>query len=183
MSLEAIYYVSQIVAVLAILSSLIFVAIQVRQGTDQIRMNTQALKASASFDAMHSYATLNEFAANLSGDVLTVLLKSYDRTNSWADFSDLEQIRLTLLFRTTFQKLEGQYYLVRFGTLGAELWEGRRDWAASLIQLPFYREWWKREKQEKVYTEAFCKTIEGAVPTGGISIWDHPNPDLETHAP
>ncbi|MEL6372085.1 MAG: hypothetical protein AAFY84_00680 [Pseudomonadota bacterium] len=42
MTLEAIYYITQIVAVLAVLASLLFVAFQIRQNTDQMRVQNSA---------------------------------------------------------------------------------------------------------------------------------------------
>lgn len=55
MTLEAIYYISQIVAVLAVLASLIFVGIQIRQNTEQARRNEEATKAAAAEAAHRSF--------------------------------------------------------------------------------------------------------------------------------
>ena len=43
MTLEALYYISQIVAVAAVLASLIFVGIQIRQNTEQAKRNEDCL--------------------------------------------------------------------------------------------------------------------------------------------
>ena len=55
MTLEDLAYISQIAGVIAVFASLIFVGIQVRQNSEQIKANTRPIKASAGFEATHSW--------------------------------------------------------------------------------------------------------------------------------
>lgn len=55
MSLETIYYISQIIAVLAVIASMIFVGIQIRQNTEQAKRNEEATKAAAAEAAHRSF--------------------------------------------------------------------------------------------------------------------------------
>lgn len=55
MDLEATYYISQIVAVAAVLASLIFVGIQIRQNTEQAKRNEEAIKSAAAEAAHRSF--------------------------------------------------------------------------------------------------------------------------------
>jgi len=76
------------------------------------------------------------------------------------EFAAEERFDLTLAHRALFQKLEGQYFLYRYEFLEKDLWNKRGAWAASLIALPFFKEWWRQEKQQHVYTDEFVSAIE-----------------------
>jgi|GEM_PF-995617 len=55
MTLETLYYISQIIAVLAVLASLIFVGVQIQQNTAQAKRNEEAIKAAAAEAAHRSF--------------------------------------------------------------------------------------------------------------------------------
>ena len=79
MTLEELYYISQIVAVAAIFASLIFVGVQVRQTSEQIKSNTRSIKAAAAFEGTHSRAATNEtIAADWSDKFLRMGLATFD---------------------------------------------------------------------------------------------------------
>jgi len=69
---------------------------------------------------------------------------------------------MMVFYRALFQKLEGQFYMYQYGTLDEELWEGRRDWAAGVIRLPFFQVLWEREKLEKIWSDRFIAALEAA---------------------
>lgn len=161
MTLESIYYIGQTLAVVAILVSLIFVGIQIRQ-------NTRALKATAGFEASHSWAMSNESLLLWDTQDMARTLEAYDPNKTWDDFEEADRIRIIIAFRGLFQKLEGQYFLYKYGSLDGSLWEGRRDWAAGLIKLPFFQEWWAFEKTQKVWSHEFVTVIETAIDSSSV---------------
>ena len=59
MTLEAIYFLSQVVAAVALVCSLIFVGIQIRQSSIQTRLNTQAVRAAFHQAITDSFNNLN----------------------------------------------------------------------------------------------------------------------------
>jgi hypothetical protein len=67
MSLEAIYFISQIVSALAIVASLIFVALQMRQADRTQRAMMQQLRAQRGMDM--TFRTMNEDIAKAMGRV------------------------------------------------------------------------------------------------------------------
>ena len=85
--------------------------------------------------------------------------------NGWESFSEVERARLGLLMRVLFQKLEGQYFLFKYGNLDAGLWESRSSWAAGVIQTNFYHRWWDIEKKQRVYSTEFVAVLEATEPT------------------
>jgi hypothetical protein len=172
MTLEDIYYISQIAAVIAIFASLIFVGIQVRQNSEQIKANTRSIKASAGFDATHSWATFNEQLFGMSDEILLLIPKVYDPAKSWDDFTEVERVRVTCGQRALFQKLEGMYFLYRYGSLDKAIWESRRDWAAGAIKSPFFQRWWESEKSQSIYSAEFINVIEAARDGSAVVPWD-----------
>lgn len=162
MTLETLYYITQIIAVIAVVVSLVFVGMQLRQGAEQTRQNTRAIRAAASFEAMHSWATFNEHALGWPAEQRALVVATASPDKTWDDFSSDEQILMMVFYRALFQKLEGQFYMYQYGSLDKELWEGRRDWAAGVIRAPFLRELWEREKKEKIWSEQFVSAIEHA---------------------
>lgn len=173
MTLEELYYISQIVAVIAIFASLIFVGVQVRQNSEQIKANTRSIKAAAAFEGTHSWATTNEMiVADVSDAFLLMAIATYDPGKSWNDFVEADRARVTLAQRALFQKLEGLYFLYKYGNLDKAIWEARLSWAAGVIKLPFYRQWWAFEKTQNIWSGEFVAVIEKARDTTHVVPWD-----------
>ena len=160
MTLETIYYITQIIAVIAVVASLVFVGLQVRQSAEQTHLNTQAIKASASFEAAHSWATFNEIVMTWPNERLKLIVETHDPDKSWGDFPPEVHIRMTAFYRSIFEKLEGQFYMHEYGSLDDDILSVRCEWAASVIKLPFYQVLWEQEKSEKIYSEKFIAAIE-----------------------
>ena len=165
MTLETVYFISQIIAALGVMASLVFVGLQIRQ-------STRATKASAAFDATNSLASLNEqLWANYSDERMLEGLETFDPAKSWEDFPVGVQHRMIIFNRALFQKYEGAYYLYRYGGLDEELWEAWQAWAASMINLPFHATWWEQEKQDSLFSKAFIEVIEAARDTTKVQVY------------
>ncbi len=173
MTLEELAYISQIIGVVAVFASLIFVGVQVRQNSEQIKANTRSIKASAAFEGTHSWASTNEMVvADVSDDVLLTAISTYDPGKTWSDFSEIDRARNTLLQRALFQKLEGLYFLHKYGNLDKAIWDARLSWAAGVVKLPFYRQWWEFEKTQNIWSGEFVAVIETARDTSTVMPWD-----------
>lgn len=162
LTLEKINLIAQTVGVAAVLVSLVFVGIQLQQNSALLEANTRSIKAQAGFEATHSWATSNEEAAMAPEEIIQLNIRTQDPNARLSDFSQVEQFRLLLSRRALFQKLEGQYFLYKYGSLDAVLWETRRDWAAGAIKIPFWAQWWEYEKTQKVWSPEFIAAIEKA---------------------
>ncbi len=160
MTLEDFYFISQIVAAVGIMLSLIFVGLQVRSDAEQTRLNTRALKAASAFEAAHSWGTLNESLMPLPNEFWFQVIDTNDPTKSWEDFPPEVRARMTAFFRAIFQKLEGQFYMHAYGSLDDDILNVRLEWGASVIKSPFYQALWAQEKTEKIYSERFVAVLE-----------------------
>ncbi|MFT4940145.1 MAG: hypothetical protein ACI88A_003197 [Paraglaciecola sp.] len=157
MNWDAIGAIGTMIGSIAVVVSIIYLSIQ-------IRSSTRATKASASFDATHSWATSNEQIPQFSDELLLAFKRSFDPTSDANDFSDIENMRIGGHIRALFQKLEGQYYLYKYGYLEPDVWRIRSAWAHGLIQLPYYNLWWKNELKELVFSNDFANAVLSASP-------------------
>ena len=149
--------IAEIVSAIGVMISLIYLAVQ-------IRASTRATKASASFDATHSWATSNEQVPQFSDELLLAFKRSFSPNSDLNGFSDIENMRIGAHIRALFQKLEGQYYLHKYGYLETDVWKKRSEWAHGLIQLPYYIFWWENEIKERVFSDEFADAVLSASP-------------------
>jgi hypothetical protein len=115
---EAIGASGESLAAVAVVVSIVYLSIQ-------IRSNTRATEASASFDATHSWALSNELVHQISDGLLLSFQRSYDPEAQPDEFSPTDRVRMSIHHRSLFQKLEGQYYLHMYGYLEPDVWRKR----------------------------------------------------------
>src|SRR5512139_1174321 len=156
MNWEAIGAIGEIIGAGAVVVSIVYLSIQ-------IRSNTRATRGSASYEAAHSWAQTNEQLAQLPDDVFRMVGGWY-RPDIASTLSDEDHARMTLWNRSILQKLEGQYFLYRYGLLEADLWEQRRATGRGMIDPPHMRAWWENEKKIATFSHQFISTIESATP-------------------
>ncbi len=151
MTLENIYYIGQTIAVVAIVGSLVFVAIQTRQ-------NGRTLRAQAAWDAQASFAELNDLLA-AGGPMSEVSYKAFTAAEA---LSPYERYLMHRLIRGLLQRAEAQYALYASGVLDAEVWRLRRGYLRSLFSNSLVNEVWRAEKANSMFTAAFIAEIESA---------------------
>ncbi|NWG93263.1 MAG: hypothetical protein HXY21_12285 [Parvularculaceae bacterium] len=156
MTLEFIYYVSQIVAVVAIVGSLVFVAIQTRQ-------NGRTMRAKAAWDAQASFAEINDMLA-AGGLISEVSYKAFTATET---LSPYERYLMHRLIRGLLQRAEAQFALYRNGVLDAEVWRLRRGYLRSLFSNAIVIEVWRADKANSMFTRAFIAELERAEASEG----------------
>lgn len=151
MTLEAIYYISQIVAAAGVIASLVFLAIQTRQ-------NSRLVRASAIWDAQTSIAEINERLAD-GGLVSQLVFKFMTSPDSLTDF---EKYQMHRHFRALILRTEAQFALHKNGVLDAEIWQLRRKWFRGFMNNPAFLEIWQAEKSNAVITRAFMEEMDAA---------------------
>ncbi len=98
MNWEAIAAIGETAGAAAVVISIVYLSVQ-------IKSNTRATMASASFDASHSWAEFNEHMMLAPDDVLGLTLRTYDPKATAEDLSEMEFMRMAVVHRTIFQKL------------------------------------------------------------------------------
>jgi len=167
MNWDAIGAIGEIVGAIAVVVSIIYLSIQ-------IRSNTKTERARASFDASSSWSIHNEWVSQLPDEFIEAFMLLAE------DEPDLESIPYTTVIkigvfqRSVFQKLESHYYLRKYGLMEESIWELRRAWSRGIIELPFWKNWWEKEKQELMFSTEFIENIESASPLPmGVYDWEN----------
>ncbi len=156
MNWEAIGAVGEIVGAIAVVITLVYLAAQ-------IRSNTRTTKANASFQATHSWAEVTQSFAELPSDQFDTALKMLKPDTSGQDLPPEEYERIRYTFRNIFQRLEGQYYLYKYGLLEPGVWEVRSAIGRGLVEAnPMLREWWSNDTNPLNYSQEFVDTINAS---------------------
>jgi hypothetical protein len=132
MSLEDIYYVSQIVAAVPIVASLIFVGLQTRQ-------NTRAVRAAASQAYAANRAQLNSNIVTV-GEFAQIWRKGVAAPDS---LSDDEHVRFLVHMTTLFLTHEAARIQWRHGQLDSEHWDNVVLQLRDAVDLPGFQRYWK----------------------------------------
>jgi hypothetical protein len=131
MTLEQIYYISQVVAVLAIFASLLFVGIQVRQNT----ATTRAVLHQSFTGAMnHLNATMAQ-----SPELSRIWLKGF---NDRAALNEVERWQFDMLLLSYFHVFDSMHYQTRTGVGESKLMKAEESGLRTLISQPSVRSWW-----------------------------------------
>ena len=135
MTLEEFYYVSQIIAVIGIFASLIFVGIQLRQNTRAVLVST----AQTHFTMWHS--------------VSKALTDDADMARIWwqamSDFEgliELDRMRFLVFVGNVFRFYESSRIQWRRGQLDSELWHAVEVNIREFATQPCIQKFWKIRK-------------------------------------
>ena len=141
---------AELVGIVAIVVSLIFVGLEVRQSAAATRGATQQALADAAREASGALVANQETA-----DLTLRFLRSDD----WSDFSEVERFQIVLLFTTMLRVYESAHYQWRERNLSPEIWSG---WDASLsgvAPMPGLSKYW--DERQDYFDESFQLYFEG----------------------
>ena len=132
MTLEQVYFTCEIVAALAVIMSLIYVGVQVKENTKA----TRATAAQSFVDTMNGYVGLINSSDSLA-DVLHKGSAGLDNVNGG------EVIQFSAFHDQSFITFESFFYQWRDGVLDERLWDTYRHALVDLLHMKGGREWWE----------------------------------------
>ncbi len=154
MTLESIYFIAQIVSAAAIIVSLVFVGIQIRQNTEQTQDANRIAKAQmhqqiadSHNNFMMTYGTFVEGVGEAmhSADALRKLPRA-----------QLEQF--TALQLAFWKHLENVYYQHKSGFVSDEYWSSTVKFATVVLYRDGVQSWWKSRRD--LFADEFISFIE-----------------------
>ena len=146
MNLEGIYFVVQIIAGVAVIGSLIYLARQLRQNTDVARTSMR-----------HQVTN----AAMLGGQILAdngELAKLLQRLNAGEALEPHENLRLQALAFMVTRNWENIHYQYLNGMVTDSEWAAFRKNLLALFLSPLWQDYWRREHE--IYTDRFRSEVE-----------------------
>ena len=118
MSWQDLGSIGELVSAIAVVISLIYLAFQIRQNTNQINQNTRAVRASA-IDSSIGHAMASRQAVIESEDIARIFHTGASAPDS---LSELELLRYRLLLHNVFWAIWNIYSQSRFADLPTETW-------------------------------------------------------------
>ena len=165
MTLEQAPFIAEIAGVLAIVASLVYLALQVRQNT-----------RTTGLESVHAISTeFNNFYDMLASN--GELADIYHR--GVIDFQGLDttqQMRFTLALTRVFRTFHEQYFQVREGAMDAEFWRSWEALFSDAVQYPGVQEVWSRRRHQ--FTENFQIVVDKLIaePKNTKPLYDAPPP-------
>jgi hypothetical protein len=147
MSLESLGNLGEFIGSIAVLVSLVYLAIQIKKSTETERTSTYQ-------SIVSDFGHMNQSLA--SDPELTLLyiqaLEDFDRLNS------TEKARISQVFFMTFRYFENMYYQHRKGYLDDEVWIGWKRLVLTYFASPGFQAWWMLRRD--VFSEPFVRFLE-----------------------
>lgn len=135
MSWESIAAIAQFIAAVAVVLSLIYLAIQIRN------QNKESRRSAANAFLLH----YNDFRKSLSdsSELASIHLRG---VQAFDDLDPIERVRFGALMGRLFTLCEGLYVFYLDGALDPELWRSFERATADLAAFPGVQVWWATRK-------------------------------------
>jgi len=151
MNWNAVGAVAELLGAVAVVASLAYLAVQIRQNTRAVR--------GAMYDSMAR--TNMDWLGPLVSD--PQLAETFERAvDRWDGLGADDQRRINYLFIQLFRFWENVYYQSRQGTLEPRLWESWRHVMLSYFSRPGTRSWWRLRRG--AFSEEFRRFLESSPP-------------------
>ena len=131
MSLEDLGNLGEFVGAIAVVASLIYLAVQVRQNTRSVRASTYQAVVSASAD-INAMIAQDETLARIFRLGLADV----------SELTDDERMRLDFFLGQWFNMFENLYLQREHGTIDAEFFDAKRDLILRWLSQPGLKKWW-----------------------------------------
>lgn len=158
MNLELIATVSSIVASLAVIASLVFVGIQLRQSGLSTRMMTAQINTQIMIENFGRLIDHPDIAAIFAGE------------RGPEDITPGERLRIGNVFASTFRHMEMLHMHQRYGIHEQEMWQASEARLQERIEIPIIRSWWETSKHS--YAPSFVAYVDHR-----IAAWLAANPN------
>jgi hypothetical protein len=146
-TLESLGNLGEFVGSIAVIISLVYLAIQIKK-------NTEAERTSTYRSIVSDFGFMNQSMA--SDPELTMLY-----IKGMEDFGALEpseKARVSQVFYMTFRYFENMYYQHRRGYLEGEVWTGWERIMLAYFGRPGFQTWWSARRD--VFSESFVRFLE-----------------------
>lgn len=143
-------FLAELASAIAVVVSLVFVGLEVRETARQTRLNTEALRLAAYQDLIAQIAQFN--TAMLDPGAASVYLKIIDPRGDWESMSPIEQSQADRVLFLLVRHADMAFYQFEQGLLSEErLNSAVRPFTADLA-VPIFRSFWERSKGNFVPT-------------------------------
>jgi hypothetical protein len=156
----------EFIGAIAVVATLIYLAIQVRHSKEATEANTKSLNLQA-YQAWQA-ANLQINMGMSNGDLSEIVMRgAVDSSNLTID----SVVSFGMTHLAIYQMAQSADYLYRAGLLDQELWEAEMNRAAGYLILPGVRQWWDAAGKTQI-TPRFAEYLESIQPTINLFNWE-----------
>ncbi|MGR9090579.1 MAG: hypothetical protein ACU85U_08375 [Gammaproteobacteria bacterium] len=148
MNWDAIGAIGELVGAVAVFVSIIYLAIQVRHNSTDVRSGGYQSAAQSAIQIIENFVENPE-----RRHIFQAALESYD------DLDKDDEFVARMMFFQLIAYYEACYYQYVEGVVAEEVWDGRKRMMIKWFQLPGFSSWW--DKWHDVWGEGFQKYVEG----------------------
>jgi len=147
MVLDQLGSIGSIISGIAVVVSLIYLAIQIRR-------NTEAERTSTYQSIVSDFGTMNN---NLAGNP-ELSHMFVEALENYHEFNDEDKARISQMFFQIFRMFENMFYQQKKGYLDQDLWVGWKRLMLTYFARPGFQTWW--EHRRVVYAKPFVNFLE-----------------------
>ena len=162
MNWDAIGAIGEIVGAVAVVASLLYLAVQTRA-------NAKALRANAIWNSETVFGAVN-YSHGANPEWAHLLSRSLSPDVTMNDFAPTEQSQIQFTIRGSLQYFQAQWSMWKEGLIPDELWDRRRKNLRRIIEAPVPREIWEAEVREHTLPDDFRVAVESTPVEGPASI-------------
>ena len=155
LTLEQIYYIGELIGVFAVVASLLYLAIQLRQNTKSIKLSTMHDNTSLWITVMNMHSHDQE-----TTDLWYKGLYDYD------NLTDKERTRFIIFQVVSMRLLNEQLFQWQQGALDKNVWYGTKATIDDMVQTPGFKAFWKIRQHQ--YSESFQAYIKESTERGAL---------------
>jgi hypothetical protein len=149
MSFDAIGNVAELISSIAVLISLIYLAVQIKKSTETARTSTYHSIVSA-------FGDMNQTMASVP-DLSFLYVRALEEFES---LDESEKARISQLFYSTFRYFENMFYQHEKGYLEDDVWVGWERLMVTYFRRSGFQIWWSMRRD--VFSKAFVAFLESA---------------------
>ena len=156
MDWTAVIAVSELVATIGVIVSLVYVALQIRQ-------NTRAVRGATAHAVTERQQTELHWSHEIA-DIFTKAIQTPDELTSSEAWSLSEWLSSAIVMR------QNEYRQYRLGLLEEDVWEQSEGVILMLLSLPWGRNWWEVVGREQVNPD-LARHIDGLLEEAELVDW------------
>ena len=166
--------VGEFVGAIAVVATLLYLAVQLKHGKEALDANTRTAKGSLSYQAARNRAESN---ARWIENPELLDLTSKAAQSEPLQFTHAEERRLSIANRMIMEGLDADCYLYRHGLLDEEFWQIRLELTKRRLARPYLADWWERERVTSNYSPTFLEELDRHLASGiAIETWPETDP-------
>jgi hypothetical protein len=157
----------EFVGAIAVVVTLIYLAIQVRHSKEATEANTRTIRANA---AKEVYVGWSNFCLELSRHPDKVWLDKILKPD--ADYSQLneeEKVAIGYYFRSVVERFASEHALFEGGVLPSDVYEELSRFCAGFVSAPALADLWKVEQEQPIYSRQFVAAINSISTTEPVT--------------